>query len=667
MTWGMPQNFSWLWVLPALVLIYWFSNRRRKSLVRAFGEEELMGRLLGAYDPSGRIFKRCALFLSVLGIVIALCQPHYKTKEVVVERRGIDIMIALDVSQSMLAKDIAPTRLEKAKLELSGLIQRLKQDRIGIIAFAGDAYIQCPLTLDKSAAKLFLSTVGPALIPLPGTDIGKAIDTSLNSFTDKDKKFKAIIVLTDGEDHGGRAREAASRAKDAGVKIYVIGLGTKDGSIVPADDTGQNFKKDREGKAVLSRLDEALLREISQKTGGIYYRSTRGELETDHLLRELRLLGQKGFQKDKSIEYEEHYQYFLIGALIFLMAEMILSERKRERISARIGMILLMILLSPALAGFKFYSAVKNEEGNKYYKKNQIGKAKTSYEQALKSEPTQPEIAYNLGNVLYKEESYDQSLDSYKKAASDEKNKTAFFQSRTFYNIGNVLYRKNEKEKAREFYKQALRINPKDEDAKYNLEILNQSKNKSNQPNKQDPQRQQNKQDQSNSQDQKNQGESGGGQDQEGQDEKNQGGQSKDSNKEESKDAQSQGSRSEEKNDTDKKDGQASFGGGSGKENKKDNASQGESQQDEPQKNENNDKPAPSSNEGDKEKQDKNDGSAEKNDTGQTSDQKPATPEEMRDQQILDALEGQEKQTLKYGRLNSRNRQRVRPYVEKDW
>ena len=297
--------------------------------MRRIGDLALVERLVSSYDPIKRFLKRSFLWLALLSMVMALCQPHFRTKEITVERKGVDIVIAVDVSQSMLAKDVAPDRLAKAKLELSTLVDRLKQDRVGIVAFAGEAFIQCPLTLDKNAAKLFISMLSPDLIPTPGTMIGSALRVAAQAFAEKDKEHKAVILLTDGEDQGSDPLGAARKAAQAGVKVFAIGIGTPDGGTLPGNSAQEGFKKDRQGRVVLSKLDEPLLKKIASATGGVYYRSSRGEVEIENLMREIRKMGQKGLRSDKIIEYEESFQYFLGFALFGLALEMILSERRR--------------------------------------------------------------------------------------------------------------------------------------------------------------------------------------------------------------------------------------------------------------------------------------------------------------------------------------------------
>jgi Ca-activated chloride channel family protein len=331
MEWGQPQNLSWLWALAAVFLVFWASSTRKRSQMRRFGETELVRRLVALFSPVKRLIKRALLLFSIFFIVLALAQPHFKMREIEVQRKGLDVMIAVDVSQSMLAKDIAPNRLEKAKLELTTLIEKLRQHRIGIVAFAGEAFIQCPLTLDKSAVKLFLTTLNPNLIPTPGTAIGSAIRVSAQAFTGQEKDFKAIILLTDGEDHQSDPMGAARRAQQEGIRIFTIGIGTPDGSTLPGGSVSESFKKDKQGRVVLSKLDEGLLRKIAELTGGAYWRSSRGEVEVDSLVREINRMGQKGLKSEKIIEYEENFQYFLIPAFLLLILELILSERMRSR------------------------------------------------------------------------------------------------------------------------------------------------------------------------------------------------------------------------------------------------------------------------------------------------------------------------------------------------
>lgn len=324
MEWGVAKNLIWLWTVPAAAAVFALAHARRRWRLGRFGDPDLVGRLVVSLSQGRRLAKR-VLWLAALGcMVLALGQPHFKKKESLVERRGLDIVIAIDVSNSMLAKDIAPSRLEKAKLELSALIDGLKGDRIGIVAFAGEALIQCPITTDKNAARLFLSTANPNLISYQGTSLSRAIGASLQAFGSRDKESKALVLLTDGENHEPEALQAAKKAKQEGVRIFTIGVGTPDGSTVPGVN---GAKKDRSGRVVISKLQEPLLRDIAKITDGRYYRASRGELEIEGLLRDIRQMKEKGLGSEWAVEYEENYQMFVLIALALLAVETFLSER----------------------------------------------------------------------------------------------------------------------------------------------------------------------------------------------------------------------------------------------------------------------------------------------------------------------------------------------------
>lgn len=703
--WGAPENLKWLWLLPAVTVAFYVASARKRSAIARFGELALIQKLVSSFDPAKRAVKRACLLAAILCIVAALVQPHFRKKETLVERRGIDVIIAVDVSKSMLAKDVTPSRLEKAKLELSGLIDKLKGDRIGIVAFAGDAYIQCPLTLDRGAAKLFLSTLSPNLVPVPGTVLTRAIKTSVRAFSEKDKGSKAVILLTDGEDQEPGAVAAARQAAAANVRIFTIGVGTPDGTTLPGEQGG--VKKDSSGNIVISKLNESLLKEIASATGGVYYRSSRGEVEADRIGAEVRRMADKGLNNEWSVEYEESYQYFLLFAFALLLLEMGLSEKRSEprgptRPSAHAAA--LLVILLPFWCGFKFFSPLKNEKGNAYYKKGQVGKAKEAYLSASQSNPTSPEIAFNLGNAYYKEESYRDSLESYKKAAGEELSPGV--QSKAFYNLGNGLVRSGQYEKAVDFYKQALRLNPKDQDAKFNLELLTQrleeekkdpekkkerekeqQEQQKNEEQKQEQQQQQNKDQQNQGQnqkqenkeqksDQQNQGQKQDQQKEQGQE--GQEGQNQEQQKEDGKPQESQGQSEEKKDEQQKQDKQQGEGQESQdktqgeeqqseaeqKQEQKSEQEQGEGRQGQEQQKEDRQEQAGEEDPGSEGSQQEA-GQGEKSET-QGKEQRPKSDAELRAEQILNAIESHEKQTLRM-QSTQRNPQAARRYTEKDW
>lgn len=330
MEWGRPENFIWLWAVPALVAVFVFAGWRRSSELARLGEHDLVRRLIAAYWPLGRWTKRVLLTAAWLLIILALCQPHLRKKEGLVEFGGADVFLAVDVSKSMLAKDVPPTRLDKVKLELAGLIDRLKGHRVGIIAFAGDAYIQCPLTTDRQAAKLFLATLNPNIVPVGGTRISKAIDVALQAFGKGKDEPRSLVILTDGEELGGDPHKEAARAKQEGVRVYAIGIGTPDGSTLPASDGAAGLKRDAAGQVVISRLNESLLKRVAVETGGAYYRSSVRETEIEQIARQIESSARSASRSRWAVEYEESYQQLLLAALLLLWTEAAVSERRRK-------------------------------------------------------------------------------------------------------------------------------------------------------------------------------------------------------------------------------------------------------------------------------------------------------------------------------------------------
>ncbi len=263
-----------------------------------------------------------------------MARPQFGEKLTLLRRKGVDIIIALDTSLSMLAEDVKPSRLEKAKLEVSGLIDRMKGDRVGLVAFAGQSFVQCPLTLDLSAAQMFLDLMDPDLIPQPGTAIGDAIRTARMAFSQKEKKFKVLILMTDGEDHGSDPVEAAEEARKEGIIIYTIGIGSTYGEPIPLKDKNGKvggFKKDENEEVVLSRLDEGTLRKIAKKTRGRYFRASAGEVELDKIYDEISKMEKKQLEGKMITQYEERYQYFLVVSLFFLTLELFISEKKKQK------------------------------------------------------------------------------------------------------------------------------------------------------------------------------------------------------------------------------------------------------------------------------------------------------------------------------------------------
>lgn len=329
-----PHALLFLLVVGLVVLFYWFAFRRKRAVELRLVSAGLIDRVIpGEYLKRQKI-KSAVIALALLFIVLALARPMWGYHWREVRRRGLDLVIAVDTSKSMLAEDVKPNRLEKAKREIEDLVANLRGDRVGIIAFAGQAFIKCPLTLDYAACRLIVDDVTPTTIPRGGTDIGKAIDKALWAFG-TGKREKALIIISDGESTAGDARAAARMAKDAGVKIYCVGIGTSEGELIPLrDEKGQlSYVKDREEKAVKSRLEEDELSRIALITGGAYIQS-RTTLDLEKLYKTRIVSGDAAeAATGRKKVFENRYQFPLAAALILLVLEAVMGPgtRMKER------------------------------------------------------------------------------------------------------------------------------------------------------------------------------------------------------------------------------------------------------------------------------------------------------------------------------------------------
>jgi len=320
-----------LWLLPLVALLLMIGTRRKKKALERFADQPLLPRLTGQ-ERNGAVFLKNILILAALALILlGLAGPRWGSHYQEVSQKGVDIMVAVDVSTSMLVQDVKPDRLERAKREIVDLVKVVRGDRVGLVAFSGAAFTQCPLTLDYGAVTMFLNALAPDLIPVPGTDLGAAIETCLAGFDFKANSDKTIILITDGEDNEQKGLEAAREAAAKGVKIFIFGIGDPSGGPVPHLDGKGGFKKDAQGNLVLSKLDEKGLEEIASITGGVYTRSDAGDFDLDTLYFD----GIKSLTRDETLKsgkikvYEERFAIFVFAAFILLLIEGFLMERKR--------------------------------------------------------------------------------------------------------------------------------------------------------------------------------------------------------------------------------------------------------------------------------------------------------------------------------------------------
>jgi len=325
-----PEYLNTLYLLPILVIIFYLLYKNKNRLLEKFADKELHSVIVSSYSNVKNYIKFGIVLLAFVCLIIAAANPQVGTKLQEVKQTGIDVFILLDVSRSMSAEDIKPNRLEKAKYQILNLIQKLHGDRIGLIIFAGKAYIQFPLTTDYSAAGLFLSAVDVNSVPQQGTSIGSAINLAVESF-DSSSTEKVIITITDGEDHEGDVMDAVDKAVSNGIKIYTIGLGSTGGVPIPVYNSRGDmvgFKKDNEGNSVLTKLDEESLKQIAAAGNGEYFRGNNYEDYLDKIYNQLSELKKSEFGVKKVTDYEDRFYYFLIPAILLLIIELFISEKK---------------------------------------------------------------------------------------------------------------------------------------------------------------------------------------------------------------------------------------------------------------------------------------------------------------------------------------------------
>lgn len=318
-------------LLPLMVLVYIAASRARRAAWSRFAHLDILARLAEDASSAKRTAKFLLLLLACAFIIVALANPQIGTRLVEVKQEGVDIFIALDVSLSMKAEDIRPSRLEKAKLEIRNLIDRLTGDRIGLVVFAGEAYTQFPLTTDYSGAKLFLDVVDVDAVPIPGTNIGAAVQRVMESFDFNEPTTKVLIIITDGESTEGDAFAAVEEAAKKGVRIWTIGMGSPGGAPIPIyNASGQqvDFKRDRLGNIVMTKLDEVSLEKIAAMGNGAYYRGTNTQDELNEIYNSINALQKREFGVKQFTDYEPRYQYFLAAGIVLLLLELLMSERK---------------------------------------------------------------------------------------------------------------------------------------------------------------------------------------------------------------------------------------------------------------------------------------------------------------------------------------------------
>jgi tetratricopeptide (TPR) repeat protein len=484
-------------VMLALVIWYFIS---RKNKLKKLAEANLLPELIPYSSTRKRIVKVVLFILGFSSLIVALCNLQTGSKLTEVKREGADIIVCLDVSNSMLAQDLSPNRLIRAKYALEKMIDGLQGDRLGLIVFAGEAYVQLPITIDYSAAKLFLESISPGMIPVQGTNIEAAIEKASESFSNDEGKNRAIILITDGENHSSEAIAAAEKAGKNGIMINTIGIGSEKGVPIPLIENGvvKGYRKDNEGQTVITKLNSDILKTIAGKANGVYAQASQADIGLGAVLDKISELDKAQLENKMYTDYEDQFQWFLGLALLFLIIEFLISERVSEwfkklnlySISNKSVSILLLTVCSLSLLSQE--DAKKLYYGNKSYNDSDYTQAVEKFRLALKANPNNQKANFNLGNALYKNAQlikgskenfiqagkkvtpdsmaalvFDEAAQSYAQVANTISNKDTLHLS--WHNIGNCYLQKKDYTQAIDAYKKALKYNPKDEDTRYNL------------------------------------------------------------------------------------------------------------------------------------------------------------------------------------------------------
>ncbi len=485
MNFGAPEWFWALLAIPVAILLFVRAEKRAALRLREFVSERLLPALARTVNRRRRKLRFGLTLLGVALAISALAKPQWGYTYEDVKRKGLDLILAVDTSRSMLSNDVQPSRLQRVKLAAQDLLDELQGDRVGLIAFAGRAFLQAPLTIDYSAAVEAINDLDTTTIPEGGTNISAAIDLAVQTYGKSAIGNRALIIFTDGEELSGDAVKTAKAAADAGVRIFSVGVGTPEGSLIPLSGDGGNtaFVKDSNGQVVKSKLDEKRLKEIAEATGGFYIHLEDGP-------RTMKQLFDEGLAKMQSGDIDERlsrrpierYQWPLGAALLVFGSAFLLRERKRERASAAKRSIATMRVLATATLVLLFaVSSFAAAPGLDAYRNDNYSEAYQQFEKTLKDHPNThaaDRIEFDAGTAAYKMGNYNQALEWFSRSLLS---KDKSIQEKSHYNIGRTLEERadlaetNEKalgdlHNAQSHYEEALKLDPNDERAKANLE-----------------------------------------------------------------------------------------------------------------------------------------------------------------------------------------------------
>lgn len=481
------ENSQYLYLLAVpllLAVIHYYIIYRKRRQLHIYGDMNLVKQLLidvSKWRPELKFWLcNCAL----LSFIVALARPQFGTRIDTHERRGIEAIIAMDVSNSMLAEDVRPNRLEKAKMMISNMVDGMSDDKVGLVVFAGQAFTQLPITSDYVSAKMFLETISPSMMSVQGTDIAEAINLACRSFTKQEGVSRAIFLITDGEDNEGGAVEAASQAADKGMTVYILGIGDPKGAPIPIPGT-THYIIDEEGNTVVSRLNEEMCREIARAGKGAYIYVDNSSSAQKKLSEYVDKLAKSSMESQIYSEYDEQYQGFVLLGMLLLILDVLLLERashvrtlsrifSKSRIGDRSSLTMILMLACLCVSAQTDRDYLRR--GNRNMRDTLFSKAQVDYQKAIEFDNTNPQAHYNLGNALLFQNKAEDAMKEYETATRFEKNRKRL--GMMYHNMGVVLQSAKQFDKAVECYKNSLRNDPTSNETRYNYALcLYQLKN----------------------------------------------------------------------------------------------------------------------------------------------------------------------------------------------
>ena len=502
-----------LWLLiPLAGLALWYFRWQKKSESSTFNAS-ILDHIIPYKNLIQERIKLGLFFLSLILLIIAIANPQIGVKGEKIKGQGLDIILLLDVSNSILAEDIQPNRISRSKYFIAKFLDKLKHDRVGLILFAGSSYSQVPLTIDFTSIKMSLPIIDPTNFPSQGTNIGEAVDMAGKALGLTDSKSKAIVIITDGEDHDQEANAAIEAARKNGIKVFAVGVGEERGAPIPLGNG--EFKKDEEGNTVMTAFNRGMLENLASiGNGSFYHLGQQGNIEED-VIAELNKLEGKDFEEFDYSNFNSYFYWFALVVLFLLFIEFVIPTVDIDQFIRNITSISFLIILSLSLNAQtseekqKKASRTLIRKGNSNYQNNNFEKAELNYRKALVVHPKSRTANFNLANTLYSQQKFQESIDYYEKCVDKSDDKLS--RARTYHNLGNALFKANQVTEAIRAYENALKLNPSDMDTKYNLALAKKQQKNKGGGGKNNQQQNQDKKD--NKEDKKNN--SGGGQPQE--------------------------------------------------------------------------------------------------------------------------------------------------------